>query len=273
MRNIVFVKGNIIGTAGIHYATGWVALAPECWEKEAAQVIDGDLVLDEKYQIIPYCIYCATGGVSALGLNTISASYGPTSIIEQYHNNIQETKQLIQVVIPKQLRSNYYRLLYIGIIGCLESFITELLACLVLGNSVFFHSFVNKYNYKLSLNEVEKFSNNMLFSVFEIIYKINAHDLKKIKEVITQVFSIDFPSIAELGAMIKTRHDLVHRNGYKIKNNILIQEDITTSDLLSLIEACDIFVNELTKNLTSSIKKWESEMLDMARNEDNNHGY
>ena len=96
---------------------------------------------------------------------------------------------------------------------------------------------------------------------------------KKIKEVITQVFSIDFPSIAELGAMIKTRHDLVHRNGYKIKNNILIQEDITTSDLLSLIEACDIFVNELTKNLTSSIKKWESEMLDMARNEDNNHGY
>lgn len=73
--------------------------------------------------------------------------------------------------------------------------------------------------------------------------------------------------------MIKTRHDLVHRNGYKIKNNILIQEDITTSDLLSLIEACDIFVNELTKNLISSIKKWESEMLDMARNEDNNHGY
>ena len=31
--------------------------------------------------------------------------------------------------------------------------------------------------------------------------------------------------------------------------------------------------SELTKNLTSSIKEWESEMLDMARNEDNNHGY
>ncbi len=261
MRNIVLVKGNIIGTAGHHYATGWVAPAPESWEKEAAQVIDGDLVLDEKYKIIPYCIYCATGGVSALGINTISASYGPTSIIEQYYKNIQETKQLIQVVVPKPLLSNYYRLLYIGVIGCLESFITELLACLVLGNSDFFHSFVNKHNYKLSLSEVEKFSNNMLFSVFEIIYKINAHDLRKIKEVFTQVFSIDFPSIAELGAMIKTRHDLVHRNGYKIKNNLMVQEDITTGDIFSLIEACDIFVNELTKELTDSINKWETERL------------
>lgn len=271
MRNIVLVKGNIIGTAGHHYATEWVALAPESWEGEAAQVIEGDLVLDEKYQIIPYCIYCATGDVSALGLNTISASYGPTSIIEQYYNNIQETKQLIQVVVPKQLQLNYYRLLYIGVIGCLESFITELLACLVLGNSDFFHSFVNKYNYKLSLSEVEKFSNNMLFSVFEIIYNINAHDLKKIKEIFTQVFSIDFPSIAELGAKIKTRHDLVHRNGYKIKDNLLVQEDVTTSDILSLIEACDIFVNRLTKELSDSINKWETGMLDMAHNEEINH--
>lgn len=268
MRNIVFVKGNIIGTAGHHYATEWVALAPECWEKEAAQIIDGDLVLDEKYQIIPYCIYCATGGISALGINTISAAYGPTSIIEQYHNNIHETKQLIPVVVPKPLQSNYYKLIYIGIIGCLESFLTELLACLVLGNSVFFHSFVNRYNYKLSLSEVEKYSKSMLFSVFDIIYKINAHDLKKVKEVFTLVFSIDFPSIAELGAMIKTRHDLVHRNGYKIENNILVQEDITTSDILSLIDACDIFVNELTIKLIDSIKKWESEMLNMAHNEE-----
>ena len=55
MRNIVLVKGNIIGTAGHHHATEWVALAPESWEGEAAQVIEGDLVLDEKYQIIPYC--------------------------------------------------------------------------------------------------------------------------------------------------------------------------------------------------------------------------
>ena len=107
--------------------------------------------------------------------------------------------------------------------------------------------------------------------MFEIIYRINAHDLRKIKEIFTLVFFIDFPSIAELGAMIKTRHDLVHRNGYKIKNNILVQEDITTSDILSLIDACDILVNELTKKLTDSIKKWESEMLDMAHNEEMNH--
>ena len=43
MRNIVLVKGNIIGTAGHHHATEWVALAPESWEGEAAQVIEGDL--------------------------------------------------------------------------------------------------------------------------------------------------------------------------------------------------------------------------------------
>lgn len=48
MRNIVLVKGNIIGTAGHQHATEWVALAPESWEGEAAQVIEGDLVLDEK---------------------------------------------------------------------------------------------------------------------------------------------------------------------------------------------------------------------------------
>ena len=51
----------------------------------------------------------------------------------------------------------------------------------------------------------------------------------------------------------------------------MVQEDITTSDILSLIDACDILVNELTKKLTDSIKKWESEMLDMAHNEEMNH--
>lgn len=265
MRNIVFVKGNIIGIAGHHYATEWVALAPESWQTEAVQVIDGDLVLDENYQIMPYCIYCATGGVTALGVNMISASYGPTYIKEQYHCSIQETKQLLQIVVPEQLHSNYYKLIYIGVIGCLESFITELLACLVLGNRDFFSLFVQKYNYKISLGEIENLSKNMLHTVFDIIYKINAHDLKKIKDVYSQVFSIDFPSTAELGRMIKTRHNLVHRNGYKVDHNVLKQEDIDTNDILSLINACDRFVEELISELSDCINKWGIEKLNIPQ--------
>ena len=95
MRNIVFVNGNIIGKAGHHYATEWVSLAPEWWKEEAVQVIDGDLVLDDNYKIMPYCIYCATGAVSALGLNTISASYSPSTIKKLYYDNIKETEPLV----------------------------------------------------------------------------------------------------------------------------------------------------------------------------------
>lgn len=265
MRNIVLVKGNIIGTAGHHYATEWVALAPESWQTEAVQVIDGDLVLDENYQIMPYCIYCATGGVTALGVNMISASYGPTYIKEQYHCSIQETKQLLQIVVPEQLHSNYYKLIYIGVIGCLESFITELLACLVLGNRDFFSLFVQKYNYKISLGEIENLSKNMLHTVFDIIYKINAHDLKKIKDLYSQVFSINFPSTAELGKMIKIRHNLVHRNGYKIDHNVLKQEDINTTDILLLINVCDKFVEELFNELSDCINKWGIEKLNIPQ--------
>ena len=262
MRNIVFVEGNIIGKAGHHYATEWVALAPECLKKEAVQVIEGDLVLDEKYKIMPYCIYCAKGGVSALGLNMVSASYGPSYIKEQYQNNIKETKQLIQIVVPEHLLIHFYQLIYTGVIGYLESFLTELLACLVLGNRDFFNSFVQNYNYKVSLCEVEKLSNNMIHTVFDIIYRMNAHDLKKIKDTFSQVFSIkDFPSTVKLGQMIETRHNLVHRNGYKIKNKVLIQEIITKNDIISLINVCDIFVEELTNRLANCINKWETERL------------
>ena len=57
MRDIVLVKGNIIGKSGNNVIKGWVALASCEIEKDAVEVIEGDLFLDKNYSTKPYYIY------------------------------------------------------------------------------------------------------------------------------------------------------------------------------------------------------------------------
>ena len=72
------------------------------------------------------------------------------------------------------------------------------------------------------------------------------HDLPKVKNMYQDSLKIAFPEISELMLIIKTRHDMVHRNG-KDKDGKIIE--ITESIIDEIIEIVEEFVMDIESKI------------------------
>lgn len=261
MRNIVLVKGNIIGKSGNHIVKEWFALVSCDIEKYVEIVVDGDLVLDTNYSAMPYYIYAATGGVSTGVSNCICTLSRPPMVLQLYKDEIGKIQELMKVPIPKHLVSTYYMQLFIGVIGALELFLDELLSCLVLGQKEFYDAFLNNCSYKIPLSKVEDSAQNMQKTIFQIIHNEVSHRLDKMGKLYKEVLGVDFPPVGKMSEKIKTRHDLVHRNGFQVNDKSLRFVDISDKDILSLIGTSNNFIDSLYRSLEEKgcIAKWNED--------------
>ena len=236
MERIVFVEGNIIAYSGNHLAKGLVCLATDKYKEKAVEVINGDLELYEHNRIIPFYTYAARGGVTSLGHN-LGVVHSPSNVLNLYKEEIEKIKRLLNLVVPEDLRPTHNRHLFIGVIGTLELFLSEMISCLVLGEEQFYHNFIENTSYKISLKDIEE-------------------ELKEIKDVFKNVFDVNIPNTTELGRYIEKRHDLVHRNGNRVDDRTLRYVDITDRILQDLILVVDTFVDHLMDALVLPIEKW-----------------
>lgn len=261
MRDIVLVKGNIIGRSGNHVIKGWVALASRNIEKEALEVTEGDLILDNNYSAKPYCIYVATGGVSAIANNCIFVLPHPSMVLKLYKNEIIKIHELMNVLVPEHLKSTHFRQQYIDVIGSLELFINEMLASLVLGQKEFYNAFISKSAYKIPLSKIVESANNLQKTIYQLIHTEVSHRLDRMGKIYHDVFDIDFPPSGKLGEKIKTRHDFVHRNGFQVKDKSLEYMDVSSEDVLSLIKVSNEFVETLYESIVKKgiISKWDED--------------
>lgn len=261
MKNIVLVKGNIIGMSGNHVIKNWYALVSCNIETEVEEVIEGDLVLDKYYIARPYCIYAATGNVSTITHDCICTLPRPSMVLQLYKDEIEKIQELMNVSIPEKLVSTYYRQLYIGGVGTLELFLDELLSCLVLGYKEFYENFIKKTAYKIPLSKVEESAKNMQKTIFQLIHNEVSHRLDKMGIIYHDIFDVAFPPIGKMSEKIKTRHDLVHRNGFQVKDKSLKYMNIAKSDVISFIEASNEFVTLLYNSLEGKgcISKWSED--------------
>lgn len=259
MKNFVLVKGNIIGMAGCHVARNFVCLVPDSYQNAAMSVIEGDLILDKNSPILPYCIYAATGGVSTLGSNILQITPHPTNVFSLFKQEIYKIQELLQVPIPQHLQNDHNRLLYINVVGALESFITELFGSFVMGDKDYFDAFIEKSQVRIPLNKLIESASDIPQTIHKAIHEFNAHDLRKMNNLYKAVLDIPFPDYGELSSKIKTRHDLVHRNGYEVKDKTIKFIEITPSMILELISICNAFTEQLMINLQTHIEKWDRE--------------
>lgn len=259
MERIIFVEGNIVAYSGNHLAKGLVCLATDEYKERAVEVINGDLELYEHNRIIPYYTYAARGGVTSLGHN-LGVVHSPSIVLNLYKEEIEKIKRLLNLVVSDDLRQTHNRHLFIGVIGALELFLSEMISCLVLGEEQFYHNFVEKTNYKISLRDIEEGGQMLDKAIYKVIHNINAHKLKEIKDVFKNVFEVDIPNTSELGRYIEKRHDLVHRNGNSVDDRSLRYVDITDGILQDLIRVVDTFVDHLMDALTLPIEKWNESL-------------
>ena len=255
MERIVFVEGDIIAYSGKHFAKEFVCLATDEYKEKAIEVINGNLELYEHNRIIPYYIYAARGGVASVSA-TLGVVHSPRNVLNLYKEEIEKIKRLLNLEVPDDLRSTHNRHLFIGVIGTLELFLSEIISCLVLGEEQFYHNFIENTSYKISLKDIEEGGQMLDKAIYKVIHNINAHKLKEIKDVFKNVFDVNIPNTSELGRYIEKRHDLVHRNGNSVDDRTLRYVDITDKILQDLILVVDTFVDHLMDALVLPIEKW-----------------
>ena len=136
--------------------------------------------------------------------------------------------------------------MYIGCIACLEDYLSTTLIREVLNNDDNFKKFVKTFKgiekIRFNLNdifyELEKIRDVVKKVLLDLIY----HDLPKISGIYKDSLAIEFPDYSMLMKCIKTRHDMVHRNG-KTKEGVIINiEKSDVDDLLTEVYEFSSFI-------------------------------
>lgn len=183
----------------------------------------------------------------------IDAIIGSLNFIDVFNKDISNLKQLNDVDLGNpELQETLRRQIYSGAITCLEDYLSTTIIQEVLNKEEFFKNFVKTYrgikNRKFDLSEIyekfDKLRDIVKMELVEVIY----HDLPKVKGMYRDTFQIEFPEIGELMKAIKTRHDMVHRNGKNKEGERIELTKELTSDVIDKVEK---FVQDIEGKLTN----------------------
>ena len=126
-----------------------------------------------------------------------------------------------------------------------------------MGDKDYFDAFIEKSQVKVPLSKLEESASDIPQTIHKAIHEYNAHDLRKMNNLYKAVLNISFPDYGDLSSKIKTRHDLVHRNGYEVKDRTIKYIEITPDMIVELISICNVFTEQLMSNLQTLIEKWD----------------
>jgi hypothetical protein len=259
MKDIVFVKGNIIFKSGDHQVKDLIAFADRTWEYNAEKIIDGDLVITEKDDLMPYSIYCASGDISTYG-NFICGMQNPSDVIRIFNEEIENLQKLKRQEVSSELVLVLNRQLYIGVVGAMELFLCDFLYSMVLGNRKYYHRYCEISSRTFKLKEISNKKWRIQNAVIKSILETNYHRIDDIKKCYKKIIDVEFPSSEKLEKQILTRHSLVHRNGLPSKESEYIKVDnIMIEELISEVQ---ILINHIVETKRTEIESWFPVMTD-----------
>lgn len=116
-----------------------------------------------------------------------------------------------------RLKNILNRQIFIGIIGCMETFLSETFLRLIFEERDYYQAFVLKHpefkTRKFELREIFTQQKQLDSVVKKIILDTIFHNLPTVRNMYVDTFSINFPAIKDMYKYVLDRHDLVHRNG------------------------------------------------------------
>lgn len=169
-------------------------------------------------------------------------------------DEIEKLKALNDIDLGNdELQETLRRQIFSGAITCLEDYLSTTLIQKVLSSEENFKQFVKTFrnikNRKFDLSEIY----DKLDSIRDIVKKelvdVIYHDLPKVKGMYHDTLGIDFPDIGGLMKAIKTRHDMVHRNG---KNKEGEKIEITKELVTEVIGKVELFVKDIDEKITKA---------------------
>jgi len=175
-----------------------------------------------------------------------------------FETEIQNLKRLNDLEIDDPtLQQILRRQVYIGVIGTLETFLSETFINLTANDEDYFKNFVKSHpdfrQRKFELREIFDQNKKLKDTAKKVMLDTIYHDLPKVREMYRATFKIDFPEIKDVFKYVHTRHDLVHRNG-KTKENekVLLSKKIVNE----VIQKTKDFAEELATKLDLKNIEW-----------------
>jgi hypothetical protein len=189
--------------------------------------------------------------------------------LSRFQESIANHQLLNEIELDdKRLDSILKSQIFIGIIGTLETFLTDTFINLTTDNDEYFRNFVETYpefrQSKFELRNLYIEQDRIKVTGKRIMLDIIYHDLPKVKSMYELTFKIKFPSIGQIMQSINIRHHLVHRSGKTKDGDEIIINKAIVQDLIDKISG---FVTELANELgiSSNIDNWLTENFSNER--------
>lgn len=193
-----------------------------------------------------------------LDVDQLEAILSNTNFYETFLNEINSLKILNRInVVDQNAHKILKRQIYVSIVTCLETYLSDAFINTTLLNEIYIKSFFSSFkdfkDQKFSLNEIFNYIGKSeeiaRTAMLEIIY----HNLPKVSHIYKETLDINFPSIKQLQKDISIRHDLVHRNGKNKKGDqVLVSKEII-EEFISRVESFVVDIDKQLKDKNISI--------------------
>ncbi|MEN8191895.1 MAG: hypothetical protein ABFS12_03705 [Bacteroidota bacterium] len=171
--------------------------------------------------------------------------------LEKFQLEIENLKSLSELEIEsKNLSEVLNRQICIGVIGTMETFLSEVFINHTMNNPVYFQKFIESHpefkKRKFELRDIFQERNKIEETAKRVMLDTIYHNLPTVSKMYNSTFSIKFPNISEVYEYVIMRHDLVHRNGMTKEGQIVETNKTAIKDLIDCISQ---FVSEIAQEL------------------------
>jgi hypothetical protein len=164
-----------------------IAFATNKWQKISDKIVEGDLIVTDKDELMPYSIYCASEDISEYGINIAWTLQRPTEVIRIYQKEINELITLKNQSVSSDLLEVFFRQIYIGVVGTMELFLCDFLYCMVLGSRKYYNKFCENSSRTFQLKEISFKKWRVQDGVRKAIMEINFHRLDIVSTIYDKV--------------------------------------------------------------------------------------
>lgn len=173
---------------------------------------------------------------------------------DKFKNEIKNLKRLNLLKLePDTLEKVLKRQIFIGVIGAMETFLSEAFINKVLHDPELFQNFVETHpefkQRKFELREIYQETSKLEKTVKKVMLDTIYHNLPVVSQMYASTLQEPFPEFSGIYEYVMQRHDLVHRSG-KTKSGKLVNTN--TEAIVKLIISVSGFVDRVA--LTYKIK-------------------
>jgi hypothetical protein len=181
----------------------------------------------------------------------LEAILSNTDFYVTFRDEIVSLRVLNQLRVPEdKANKTLRRHLYVGVITCLETYLSDAFINTVLSKKDYLNSFFTSFKdfkeQKLGMNELPDLASKQEEIAKKAMLDVIYHNLPKVSKMYEGTLNIVFPKFSEIQKCVSIRHDLVHRNGKTKEGREISINSIMVNEFISQVES---FISEIDQKL------------------------